>query len=65
MLAIKATLMWAAFGRKGFTKIDAIEQDTGVFSDYNQPISYTGILDLLGQLSISESTNNYYTPLKY
>ena len=57
--------MWAAFGRKGFTKIDAIAQDTWVVIDYNQPISYAGILDLLGQLSISESIYSYYTPLKY
>ena len=55
--------MWASFGRKGFTKIDAIAQVTGVIIEYNQPISYAGILDLLGQLGVSKSMNSFYTPL--
>jgi hypothetical protein len=63
LLANKAALMWASFGRKGFTKIDAIAQVTGVIIEYNQPISYAGILDLLGQLGVSKSMNSFYTPL--
>jgi hypothetical protein len=63
MLANKATLMWAAFGRKGFSRVDAIAQVTGVVIEYNQPITYAGILDTLGQLGVSQSMNQMYSPL--
>ena len=63
MLGNKATLMWAAFGRKGFSKVDAIAQVTGVVIEYNQPINYAGILAILGQLGVSESVNKMYSPL--
>ena len=63
MLVNKATLMWAAFGRKGFSRVDAIAQVTGVVIEYNQPITYAGILDVLGKLGVSQSMNQMYSPL--
>jgi hypothetical protein len=63
LLCNKATLMWAAFGRKGFLRIDAIAQVTGVVIEYNQPITYGGILNIMGQLGCSEKMNSLYSPL--
>jgi len=63
LLCNKATLMWAAFGRKGFAKVDAIAQVTGVVIEYDQPINYADILSVLGQLGVSESMNKIYSPL--
>jgi hypothetical protein len=62
-LCNKATLMWAAFGRKGFTKLEAIAQVTGVIIEYSQPIHYTDILNILGQLGCSGMMNSIYNPL--
>jgi hypothetical protein len=63
LLNNKATLMWAAFGRKGFSKIDAIAQVTGVVIEYDQPIKYADILSILGRLGVSQSMNKMYSPL--
>jgi|TARA_B110000967_G_scaffold207508_1_gene257066 hypothetical protein len=64
LLRNKATLMWAAFGRKGFSKIDAIAQVTGAVIEYNQPIDYAVILDIFSQLGVAQSMQKLYTPLK-
>lgn len=58
-----ATLIWAAFGRKGFSKIEAIAQVTGVVIEYGKPIEYSDILDVLGKLCISQMMNKIYSPL--
>lgn len=63
LLCNKATLMWAAFGRKGFSQIDAIAQVTGAISEYNNTITYADILSILGQLGVSQSMNSMYSPL--
>jgi hypothetical protein len=58
-----ATLIWAAFGRKGFSKIDAIAQVTGVVIEYGKSIEYSDILDVLGKLGVSQMMNKIYSPL--
>lgn len=63
MLGNKATLMWAAFGRKGLSKIDAIAQVTGVVIEYSKPIEYADILSMLGQFGVSQSMNKMYSPI--
>ena len=63
LLSNKATLMWAAFGRKGFSKIDAIAQVTGAVIEYTQPITYSSILEILGKLGVAQSMNSLYSPL--
>lgn len=63
LLCNKATIMWAAFGRKGFSRIDAIAQVTGAVIEYKQPFSYAGILGVLGQLGLSQKMNSLYSPL--
>lgn len=63
LLANKATLMWASFGRKGFSQIDAIAQVTGAIIEYEQAIKYVDILNILGQLGISKTMKSLYTPL--
>lgn len=63
LLANKATLMWAAFGRKGFSQTDAIAQVTGAIIEYEQAMKYPDILNLLGQLGISKTMKSLYSPL--
>lgn len=63
MLCNKATLMWAAFGRKGFSKIDAIAQVTGVVIEYSKPIGYADILSVLGRLGIAPLMQTMYSPM--
>jgi hypothetical protein len=63
LLRNKATLMWAAFGRKGFSKIDAITQVTGAVIEYNQPTNYAVILAIFSQLGVSQSMQKLYNPL--
>jgi len=61
-LSNEAVLMWAAFGRCGYNKIDAIAQVTGaVIAD--QPLDYSTILQILGQIGISRTMDNLYEPL--
>jgi hypothetical protein len=62
-LSNTATLIWAAFGRKGFSKIDAIAQVTGIVIEYGKPIEYSDILDVLGKLGVSQMMNKIYCPL--
>jgi hypothetical protein len=63
LLCNKATLIWAAFGRKGFSRIDAIAQVTGVIIEYDDPITYGSILKILGQIGVSITMNKLYSPL--
>lgn len=63
LLRNKVTLMWAAYGRNGFSKIDAIAQVTGAVIEYNQPINYAGILQLFSQLGVAQTMQELYTPL--
>jgi hypothetical protein len=63
LLCNKATLMWAAFGRKGLSRIDAIAQLTGAVIEYNLPFTYSSILRLLGRLGVAQAMNSLYSPL--
>jgi hypothetical protein len=63
LMCNKAVLMWAAFGRKGFNQVDAIAQVTGAVVEYDKTIAYGHIISLLGQLGVSQSINNLYSPL--
>jgi hypothetical protein len=63
LLCNKSTLMWAAFGRKGFSRIDAIAQVTGVVIEYNQTITYEWVLDILGRIGCDEKMNSLYSAL--
>jgi hypothetical protein len=62
-LCNKATLLWAAFGRKGFSQIGAITQTTGAMVA-DQPITYSVIFAKMGQLGCAEIMNSLYTPLR-
>lgn len=62
-LSNKATLLWAAFGRIGFSQIDAITQVTGTLIEYRKEIDYAGILSILGMLGASKTMNKMYSPL--
>jgi hypothetical protein len=63
LLCNKSVLMWAAFGRKGFTRIDAIAQITGAVIEFTQPMTYAAILNILGKLGVAAKMNEYYSPL--
>lgn len=63
LLSNKATLVWAAFGRKGYPRIDAIAQVTGAILPPDYPISYTSVLKILGQLGVAVAMNKLYTAL--
>ena len=63
LLCNKATLMWAAFGRKGYSPVDAIAQVTGAIIEYKQPVNYASILNILGQIGVSAQMNKLYSPL--
>ena len=58
-----ATLMWAGFGRMGFSKNDSITQVTGAVIEYKKEITYTDILGMLGQLGIAQTISKLYKPL--
>lgn len=63
LLCNKATLMWAAFGRKGLSKVDAIAQVTGAIIELKQPITYATILSTLGRFGVAQTMNSLYSPL--
>lgn len=63
LLSNKTTLWWAAFGRKGFSKIDAIAQITSVVLEPKQDIVYENILAILGQFGCAEALHSMYSPL--
>jgi hypothetical protein len=63
LLCNKSTLMWAAYGRKGYSKLDAIAQITGVIIEYEKAIEYATILEILGKLGVSATMNKIYSPL--
>ena len=63
LLCNKSVLMWAAFGKKGFSRIDAIAQVTGAIIEYDTPITYTAILKILGQIGVAVGMNKIYSPL--
>jgi hypothetical protein len=62
LLCNKATLIWAAFGRIGYSQIDSIAQVTGAVTEYNKTITYADILSILGRLGVSQSLNSMYSP---
>ncbi|MGB8193194.1 MAG: hypothetical protein WCF67_14795 [Chitinophagaceae bacterium] len=62
LLCNKSAIMWSAFGRKGFSRIDAIAQVTGAVIEYKQQITYSSILNILGQLGVSQKMNTLYSP---
>ena len=64
LLCNKATLMWAAFGRKGLSTTEAIAQVTGSVIEYNQTMTYEEILNILGKLGCSQTMNSLYSPLQ-
>ena len=61
-LCNKTTLLWAAYGRKGFSQVDAITQITGVVVA-DQPITYSVIFGMMGRFGCAEVMNSLYTPL--
>jgi len=63
LLSNKSVLMWAAFGRSGFTENEAISQVLGHSIYPNQTFKYASILDLFGQVGIAPYLNNVYIPL--
>src|ERR1700722_8579601 len=62
-LCNKSILFWAAFGRKGFSKIDAIAQVTGAVIESNEPITYGFVYQVLGLYGVATTLNNLYIPL--
>lgn len=63
LLCNKAALIWAAFGRKGFSRIEAITQVTGGAIAPDYPINYASLLKVLGQIGVAFTMNKLYTPL--
>jgi hypothetical protein len=65
LLCNKAGLIWAAYARKGFSHIDATAQVTGVRIEFNKTITYSDILLIFGQLSVSKLMDNIYSTFCY
>ena len=64
LLCNKATLIWAGYGRNGFSKIDAITQVTGLVIEPKHEFTYATILNILGKLGITSQINQLYKPLQ-
>ena len=64
LLGNKSALMWAAYGRTGYLRLDAIAQVTGAVIEFPQPITYNNIIGgIFSQLGLANAMNKLYTPL--
>lgn len=64
LLANKAVMMWASFGRNGYGQLDSISKVTDVIIKLNDPLTYKNSLNIFGNLLVSKFMETNYTPLK-
>jgi len=64
LLANKAIMMWASFGRNGYDQLDSITKVSDVIIKLNEPLTYKNSLNIFGNLLVSKFMEINYTPLK-
>lgn len=63
LLANKANIMWASYGRLGYNEIESITKVTDAIIKINEPLNYKNSLNIFGNLIVSKFMDKNYVPL--